>query len=350
MPTTTRARIRPGPLFAMLALFLATGAVVRAHDPGLSALDVTVAADRVTALLSIAAADAEPAGTRAGGDAETGGRVLALDGIRLVTGGRPLAPALERAWTDDDTVYVRVTFPTAGEAQMLAVTSDIPARLARGHRQMLTVHDGSRVVAQRLLDARTITVPMSSDRSSPRAGAFGIFRLGVGHILAGYDHLLFLTGLLLVSRRLRELLVALTAFTAAHSLTLTLAALDVVHVPGAIVEPLIAASIAWIGIENLLPNRRPGIRWLVVFLFGLVHGFGFAEALLDLGRWSTGADAAVTLVSFTAGVEIGQAAVAVAAMPVIRAIRSRPAWSERLTAVCSLLIVLAGGVWLIERL
>src|SRR6185437_3327738 len=104
--------------------------------------------------------------------------------------------------------------------------------------------------------------------------------LGISHILSGYDHLVFLAGLILAARTVRELLVALTAFTAAHSLSLALVVAGGVHAPPSIVEPLIAASIAWVGIENLLRDRS-GSRWWVVFGFGLVHGFGFAGALLE---------------------------------------------------------------------
>jgi hydrogenase/urease accessory protein HupE len=351
MASTTRARRNPGPpLFVVLAACLTTGVVLRAHDPGLSALDVTVAAERVTALLSVSAADTELAVVGIGGDATAVWRRIAIDGIRVAADGLPLMATLDRAVIEDGATYVELTFPLAGAAKTVTIASDIPARLARGHRQMLTVREGGRVVVQRLLDARTGSVPLPHQATSAHAAAVSFFRLGVSHILAGYDHLLFLAGLLLASRRLRELLVALTAFTAAHSLTLALAALGVVHIPASIVEPLIAVSIAWIGIENLLPNRRAGARWLVVFLFGLVHGFGFAEALLDLGRWSSRTDVAVTLLSFTAGVEIAQAALAVAAVPLVRVMRARPAWNERLTAVCSVVIVIAGGFWLMERL
>ena len=160
---------------------------------------------------------------------------------------------------------------------------------------------------------------------------------------------MFLAGLLLASRTGRELVMALTAFTIAHSVSLGLVVIGGVHAPASIVEPLIAASIAWVGLETLLRGRH-GARWLVVFGFGLIHGFGFAGALVELGLGASPTEIAVALFSFNAGVEAGQLAAAAAMLPIIRAIRSRPAWQARLVPVCSVLIVMAGGYWLIERL
>jgi hydrogenase/urease accessory protein HupE len=107
----------------------------------------------------------------------------------------------------------------------------------------------------------------------------GFFRLGVEHILTGYDHLFFLAALLLRGGRLVSLLKIVTAFTVAHSVTLALGVLGVVTVPSRLVEPVIAASIVWVALENALRRDAPSARWIVSFAFGLVHGFGFAAAL-----------------------------------------------------------------------
>ena len=161
---------------------------------------------------------------------------------------------------------------------------------------------------------------------------------------------MFLAGLLLAARAVRELVVALTAFTAAHSVSLALVVIGGVHAPPSIVEPLIAASIAWVGLENLLQRGQHGARWLVVFGFGLIHGFGFAGALMELGSGPSAAEIALALISFNAGVEAGQLAVAAAMLPLVWMIRSRPVWQRRLLPLCSVMIVMAGGYWLIERL
>jgi hypothetical protein len=159
----------------------------------------------------------------------------------------------------------------------------------------------------------------------------------------------FLAGLILAATTLRQLLVALTAFTAAHSVSLALVVVAGLRAPSSIVEPLIAASIAWVGVENLL-RRGHGTRWIVVFGFGLIHGFGFADALIELGFGTSLADIATALVSFNGGVEIGQLAAAAAMLPLVWMINARPVWRHRLVPACSLLIALAGGYWLVERL
>src|SRR5688572_21835560 len=352
MRSTLRARKNPGPLpFVLAALLSVAGIVVHAHDPGLSALDVTVTGGRVSALLSMSAPDVELAVSRTGvPPAESVGR-LATEAIHLAAGGRIVSPVVERAWIDGGAGYVQLAFsvPEATDSRF-TIGSEIPARLARGHRQLLTVRDGQRIVAEKLLDAHSAPLLIDAATTADRLTAVGLLALGIGHILAGYDHLVFLAGLLLVSRSVRELLASLTAFTVAHSTTLAMAALGAVHAPASLVEPLIAVSIAWVGLENLMPKRRAAVTWLVVFMFGLVHGFGLAEALIDVGRWSSGTEVAITLLSFTAGVELGQIAVAAALLPLVLTMRARPAWNARLVPVCSVLIGAAGAYWLVERL
>jgi hypothetical protein len=137
--------------------------------------------------------------------------------------------------------------------------------------------------------------------------------------------------------------------------SLALVVLGGFHAPASMVEPLIAASIAWIGVQTArrglksqASSRKTPI-W-IVFGVGLVHGLGFAEALMDLGFGSSPARAAVALFSFNAGVEAGQLAVAAALLPFVRAMRSRPVLEERLIPACSVMIAAAGGYWLIARL
>ena len=354
MPSTVRARRHPGPLFAIVVTVLsAAGVVLNAHDPGLSALDVVVNGRGLLATLSMSIPDVELAapldGDRTGLDIGK----LAKHAIRLSVDDETLTPTIDRVWMEDGGAYVRLMVPVARLSNArLTISSDVPAYLARGHRQLLTVSRGEEVLAETLIDAksREISVALGAAATSASDAASGLFTLGVSHILTGFDHLVFLGGLLLASRRVRELITALTAFTVAHSITLAMAAVGAVHAPPSVVEPLIALSIAWVGIENLARNDRPGIRWMVVFVFGLVHGFGFAEALSNLGRWSSAADIAVTLVSFNAGVEAGQIAVAAALLPLVWMLRRRPEWNARLVPVCSVMIVGAGAYWLAERL
>jgi hydrogenase/urease accessory protein HupE len=351
MQTRQRAGSHPGP-FALLfiACVCLTGVVVRAHDPGLSTLEIEVTGARLTATLSLAAADARLAAPE-GGDVAAAIGALAARAIQVAADERQLESNVERTWMDEGAAHVRLSFMAPAERSRIAIRSGIPAELARGHRQLLTVRSDAAVVAEHLLDASSGTIAVALNESMASTGTAGrLFALGVGHILAGFDHLVFLAGLLLASRTVRELVSALTAFTVAHSITLAAAASGLVHAPPSIVEPLIAASIAWVGIENLMRTRRPGVRWMVVFGFGLVHGFGFAEALIDLGRWSSASEIAITLLSFNGGVEAGQLAVAAALLPFVWLVRARPAWNARLVPLCSATIVAAGCYWLVERL
>ncbi len=144
--------------------------------------------------------------------------------------------------------------------------------------------------------------------------------LGIGHIFLGYDHIAFLVGLLLAAaawgfhRGLRQVLAIVTAFTVAHSLTLVASALGWIAVSPRVVEPAIALSILYVAVENLLP-REPRARWTLAFGFGLVHGFGFAGVLSELGLPARGL--VPSLLAFNLGVEIGQLAVVAAAFPVL---------------------------------
>lgn len=178
-------------------------------------------------------------------------------------------------------------------------------------------------------------------------GLFGFVRLGVGHILTGYDHLLFLLALLIGASSFWRVLGIASAFTLAHSITLSLAVLGLVHVPGAVVEPLIAGSIVFVAVENVIGTGPPWRRLAVTFGFGLVHGLGFADALepLALSGWQL----ARALAGFNLGVELGQAAAIALALPVILAV-GRAARAVPVERYASLAVAAAGAWWLVERI
>jgi hydrogenase/urease accessory protein HupE len=174
--------------------------------------------------------------------------------------------------------------------------------------------------------------------------------LGIEHILTGYDHLLFLFALLVVCRDLRSIATVITCFTLAHSITLALAALDIVKLSPRIVEPMIAASIAYVGIENMIRGDVPKWRWLIAFSFGLVHGLGFADALKEFGIASGQFGIVLPLVGFNLGVEIGQLSVAAIVLPILWQLRRHPTFVRRWVPACSVLVALAGSYWMIERI
>jgi hypothetical protein len=174
-------------------------------------------------------------------------------------------------------------------------------------------------------------------------------RLGFAHILpAGLDHVLFVLGLALLSPRLAPLLAQVTAFTLAHTCTLALAVYGVVSLPARVVEPLIAASIVYVAVENLFRREASWLRLALVFAFGLLHGLGFAGVLSELG-WPQGRKL-VALFSFNLGVELGQLAVIAAALLLLAASGRLGLARRPVERGLSFAIAVVGFVWLVQRL
>lgn len=187
-----------------------------------------------------------------------------------------------------------------------------------------------------------------STKTQPSAAEY--FQMGVHHILTGYDHLLFLCALLVACQRVKPMLVIITCFTVAHSITLALAAMDVVAISPRIVEPLIAASIVIVGVENFRGKTDIKTRSAITFGFGLIHGFGFAGALRESGLSGGGLDLVAPLFTFNVGVECGQLAVAGVFLPLLFFARRVPSFERRGTPAISACVVALGGFWLIQRL
>ena len=171
-------------------------------------------------------------------------------------------------------------------------------------------------------------------------------RLGIEHILTGWDHLLFLLVLLLRGGDWLSIAKIITAFTLAHSVTLALAVLEVVTLPDRLVEAVIALSIAAVAAENLVLRPVVARRWLVSFAFGLVHGFGFSSVLREIGLPAQGL--LLSLFGFNAGVELGQALVVAVALPILALVR-HTRWEVRVIRSASLAILLVGAVLFVER-
>ncbi|MBL0331944.1 MAG: HupE/UreJ family protein [Chlorobiota bacterium] len=146
-------------------------------------------------------------------------------------------------------------------------------------------------------------------------------KLGFYHILEGYDHLLFLIGLIIVADKWKNLLTIISAFTITHSTTLILSALGILSLPPILTESLIAASICYVGIENVISGNK-NKRWLVAGLFGLIHGAGFSGHLTDLLKTMlNGSELWSTLMGFNIGIELGQLLVIIAVFPIIFLLR-----------------------------
>lgn len=185
-------------------------------------------------------------------------------------------------------------------------------------------------------------------RLTPPFRAF--FVLGVEHILSGIDHLLFLAALLLGIRRFEGVVGVITYFTLAHSVTLALAALELVTVSSRVVEPLIALSIIAVCCDNLVRREHEKDRWWLAGAFGLFHGFGFAGALRETGLAHGGAELAVPLLSFNLGVEAGQLAAAAVVLPVLFLARRWQSWPRYGSPAVSCGVIVISGYWLVQRL
>jgi hydrogenase/urease accessory protein HupE len=276
---------------------------------------------------------------------------LAPSLYKVSAGGSELVPtSAEVELREEDGVGFLLVYPRPpGEA--LGFDAAFLRKLPAGHRTALTLKDaGDKVLRTEVLTAAAGTVEADAGTAGRTSPFWGFLKLGVEHILTGYDHLLFLFGLLVACRRFSTAAKIITCFTLAHSLTLALAALGVVSLPARLVEPLIAASIVFVGVENLVRKGEPGWRWALTFALGLVHGFGFAGALKQAGLGAGGAALLVPLFSFNLGVELGQAGVAAVVLPLLWKLRDLPAYEKYGRQVLSAAIALAGAWWFVTRL
>lgn len=206
---------------------------------------------------------------------------------------------------------VQVRYSCPGGSDPVRVDLALIGDFGTGHRHLAAVDDGSGSRTEVLLGASpTLVLRAGEGRRLP----FSFLTLGIEHILGGYDHLIFLLGLILLGGSLRSLLGTVTAFTLAHSVTLAVAALNIWNPGSAFVEPAIGLTIAYVGIENLFLKEPKG-RWRITFILGLVHGFGFASALADAGLARSHVVPALLL--FNVGVEAGQILVLAVALPLV---------------------------------
>jgi hydrogenase/urease accessory protein HupE len=217
------------------------------------------------------------------------------------------------------------------------------------HQTFVNVYERDGVVLQAILDRHREQITFYP---GTRQGSWAVVKRfaasGVHHILIGPDHLLFLIGLLLLGGTLRRLVLVVSAFTIAHSITLSLAVLRVVSPPPWLVEPAIALSIVYVGADNLTVRGGRDVRAWIAFAFGLIHGFGFANVLreMDLPPRALG----WSLLSFNLGVEIGQLAVVIVVASVLSEIRSKsPDTGRRLAVAGSVVVIAAGAFWFVQR-
>jgi hydrogenase/urease accessory protein HupE len=284
------------------------------------------------------------------GDAKSRERILGAirQKVGLTESGNRCEPAhefVEPARPAVESVTLVVDFACATRARRLVIRDDLFDVLGTDHHTLARIDAGGMTREFAFAtESRETSVTLEEGGGPLGPGRF--FLLGAHHILTGYDHLLFLFALLLRGGTLLSLFKIITAFTVAHSITLALAVLGVVSLPDRLVESVIAASIIWVAVENVIALRPPPRRWLVGFIFGLVHGFGFSSALgplaLSPGRL------AWALLTFNLGVEAGQTAVIAVLLPALLWLQRRR-WQTRVVQAASLAVAAAGLVWLFER-
>jgi hypothetical protein len=176
---------------------------------------------------------------------------------------------------------------------------------------------------------------------------FMYMNLGLEHILTGYDHLLFLLALIIVAERFGVILKIVTAFTIAHSLTLCLAALGMLPIYPKWIEAGIALTICYVAVENFYLKSFKW-RWLLTFVFGLIHGMGFASSITEIGF--NQAYLVSSLISFNVGIELGQLGIVAIVLPLLQRFRARSHLYTYFFRGMSACIFLAGAFWLAQRL
>ncbi len=348
---------------ALAAVSLAFAAPAQAHPVPFSFLDVRLDGDAIDGVLVVHIFDAAHDLNVATPEQLLDATFLAAHAPEIVA---LLAPrlsfaadgrALPAAWSptveplvDRQSLRLRVRCAIGRRPGRLSVTARLfpydPA-----HRTFVNVYEDDHLT-QAILDAgRPEFEYFAGTRQGVEAVVSRFIPAGIHHILIGPDHVLFLVGLLLLGGTLSRLAMIVTGFTIAHSITLTLAALNVFTPPARIIEPAIALSIVCVGADNLLMMTRPGgrdLRAVMAFAFGFLHGFGFASVLreMDLPARALG----WSLFSFNFGVELGQLTVVIPVAAALATVRSRSeSAGRRLVWAGSVFVVAAGMFWFVQR-
>ncbi len=358
-------------VLALIAVLLCVVSAAWAHDIPSSRLDVRVSGSSVTATLDAPVsgwvhhlAELTPRNAVARqSEIET----IALSRLALVADGKRLAissgGAARLLPENRGEIPLRLTFgaPLPAGAKTLTVRGRLFPTDPK-HRTVLVVRGAAgQLLHEAILtpDTPQAVVTLGDVSAQSPLAVFAQFvGQGVYHIAIGPDHILFVVALLLMGGTLGQLLKVVTAFTVAHSITLVLAALGVVNLPGSFVEPVIAASIVFVGVRVLQTKWRAAEageppkgeeRLPYAFGFGLIHGFGFAGALskLELPRQAL----AVSLFGFNLGVEIGQAILVLCIAPLLALLhRKYPVFAHRLVLIVAGIVIAAGAYWFGERI
>jgi HupE / UreJ protein len=356
MPRATRlACARCVRRLASALVLLLAAAPAAAHTVGKGLATITVTGQNVQYHLVLALNASVPARADAMQLAQPGPgadytpllRAVAAR-IRVVADGQPCDASLGPITPpsqDGGSVALQIEFACGHAPKDLTIRDDLFDVLGAGYHTIANIQwPGGSQQFVFLPGARETHASVSEGVTTRGIGSF--FVLGVEHILTGYDHLLFLLALALRGGNLWSLLKIITAFTVAHSITLALAALNIVVLPERLVEATIALSIAYVAAENLFMRQAGSHRWAVAFIFGLMHGFGFSNVLRELGLPKQGLVWA--LLNFNLGVEAGQAIAVLIAVPLLMWLR-RFRWEPRAVAAISVAVLVVGLTLFVDR-
>jgi hydrogenase/urease accessory protein HupE len=353
--------------WALLVIGLLCAVTAYAHPAPFSYLDLRLNAGGVNGTLVVHDLDAAHDLGLTQADSLLDPAVAATHRDRLVNllapritiefDGRPVAIAWGAIDVVPERQSVRLAFTIADPPPAHTVIRAYVFPYDPIHQTFINLYEDDELTLQAILDASRQRVEYYGGTTQGRLAVIRTFVLsGIEHIMIGPDHILFLIGLLLLGGTLARLALIVTAFTIGHSVTLTLAALDIVSPPAYFVEPLIALTIVVVGADNLLvlrasPDRGKAaadIRAWLAAVFGLIHGFGFAYVLKEFGLpqaalgWS--------LFAFNLGVEIGQLLIVVVVAGALILLRKRSVKAARVVAALGSIAVIAAGVyWFIER-
>lgn len=335
------------------------------HAPGMSSLDLRIQAEQVSAQFTFSLQDIEaftPMDRDLDADVSDAEREFAKPMLAqwvtehwaISADDRLLLPGDPAVVEYDDQNNVRIAFHYQAIPQHnLEAQSSLLALLQEGHQQYLSIKDvNGHPLMEKVLNRADNMAKLNLDETGSQTShtAFVDFlKLGIEHIVTGYDHLLFLFALLVVTHSVWPAISIITFFTVAHSITLALAGLNLIDLPSAFVEPFIAATIIYVALENLVRGDHPKGRHWLTFGFGLIHGFGFAGVLRELNISSGESGILLPLLSFNLGIEIGQISVAIVILPLIWQLNNRLATADKFLKGCSLLVALMGGYWFLER-
>ena len=271
--------------------------------------------------------------------------------LSLIAGGTTFEPLVDRVdiLADRQALQFTLRFAVERPPDSFVVRAALFPYDAN-HQTFVNVYEGGALRHQGIFNATRSSLEYFPGTAQGTLAVVRKFVIeGARHIAIGPDHILFLVGLLLLGGSLMQLVRIVTAFTVAHSLTLTLAVLNVLDPSARLVEPAVALSIIYIGADNLLVTRQSrDVRAWIALTFGLIHGFGFASVLreMDLPRQALG----WSLFSFNAGVEIGQVAIVlVVASALAAARRASETLGQRLVYVGSAGVLAAGAYWFVQR-